>query len=187
MASEVREHEFDGIHEYDNRLPNWWLWTFYGACIFSLFYWLHFHVLGTGALPGEEYRLEMEEAAQRNVTSVVTDDSLRALAADAAAVAAGREVFRTNCVGCHADNGGAMLGAVPLPGPNLTDRFWIHGGAPAQIHHTITHGVPQKGMVQWGPQLGGARVQQVTAYVLSLRNSDVAGGKAPQGDSYDGS
>ncbi len=43
-------------------------------------------------------------------------------------------------------------------GPNLTDAYWIHGGAPLQIHKTVTNGVPDKGMVAWGDQLGpGAR------------------------------
>ena len=37
-------------------------------------------------------------------------------------------------------------------------------------------------MVAWGPQLGDERVQSVVAYVLTLRNTNVPGGKAPQGD-----
>ncbi len=67
--------------------------------------------------------------------------------------------------------------------PNLTDNRWIHGGAPLQIYRTVLEGVPAKGMVAWGPQLGPEeKVRQVVAYVLTLRNTNVAGGKAPQGE-----
>ena len=37
-------------------------------------------------------------------------------------------------------------------------------------------------MPAWGPQLGPERVQAVTAYVLTLRGTNVGGGKAPQGE-----
>ena len=37
-APETRGHTFDGIAEFDNRLPNWWLWSFYLAVIFSIGY-----------------------------------------------------------------------------------------------------------------------------------------------------
>ena len=39
----LRPHSFDGIHEYDKRLPNWWLWTLYGAIIYSAIYWGLYH------------------------------------------------------------------------------------------------------------------------------------------------
>jgi cytochrome c oxidase cbb3-type subunit 3 len=66
-------------------------------------------------------------------------------------------------------------------GPNLTDSYWIHGSTPLDIHTTVTDGVPEKGMVAWGNQLGPSRVQAVVAYVLTLKNTEVPG-KAPEGD-----
>ena len=51
------------------------------------------------------------------------------------------------------------------------------------ILKTVTDGVPSKGMAAWGSQLGPRRVEQVTAFILSIRNTEVVG-KAPQGDPY---
>ncbi|MEY2981426.1 MAG: hypothetical protein RL562_1653, partial [Planctomycetota bacterium] len=75
----------------------------------------------------------------------------------------------------------------PLPGPNLTDSAWIHGSGPLQIHATITNGVVEKGMLAWGPILGPTKVQQVAAYVMTIRETNVAGGKEPQGEVVGGS
>jgi cytochrome c oxidase cbb3-type subunit 3 len=181
-ADELREHQFDGIEEFDNHLPNWWLWTFYGACIFSLFYWLYYHGLGLGPTSREYYEREMAAAAAAKVTVEVTEESLLTLSADTAGLHAGRQVFEQNCVACHGPDGGGTLAGAPLPGPNLTDGAWIHGGAPMQIHATITNGVVEKGMLAWGPILGPTKVQQVAAYVLSIRDTNVAGGREPQGE-----
>jgi cytochrome c oxidase cbb3-type subunit 3 len=181
-ADELREHQFDGIEEFDNHLPNWWLWTFYGACIFSLFYWLYYHGLGLGPTSREYYEREMAAAAAAKVTVEVTEESLLTLSADTAGLQAGRQVFEQNCVACHGPDGGGTLAGAPLPGPNLTDGAWIHGGAPMQIHATITNGVVEKGMLAWGPILGPTKVQQVAAYVLSIRDTNVAGGREPQGE-----
>ena len=37
-------------------------------------------------------------------------------------------------------------------------------------------------MPAWGPQLGEDRVREVAAYVMAIRNTNVAGGKPPQGE-----
>ena len=181
----LREHEFDGIREFDNRLPNWWLWTFYLACIFAVIYWIHYHVLGTGALPAEEYAREQAAAADKMVVVEVTDASLLALAKEEAAVAAGKAVFKANCAQCHnrlekpelADLDG--MGNI---GPNLTDRYWLHGGKPTDLYTTLTKGVVEKGMPDYFlGLLGPKQCQQVIAYVLTLKNTNVPGGKEPQG------
>lgn len=175
-----REHSFDGITEFDNRLPNWWLWTFYVTIIFSPFYWLVFHVFGLADLPNEEFQARLDEKAAAMVQSEVTDASLTELARNPAFVASGAAVFKTNCSLCHMENGGGNIG------PNLTDRFWLHGGRPTDIYNTVVNGVIEKGMNPWGKPLGPKRCQQVTAFVMSMRNTNVAGGKAAQGEAYDG-
>ena len=52
----VMAHEYDGIQEFDNRLPNWWMWIMWGSIVFALCYWLVFHTLEIKPLPAREVR-----------------------------------------------------------------------------------------------------------------------------------
>ena len=173
-------HEYDDIQEYDNALPLWWLVTFFGSTGFAIGYFFVYQTFKAADLPNGAF--EKEVAVQRAADAErikalgnITDDSLMLLSKDMATVAKGKEIFTTNCVVCHrADAGGNI-------GPNLTDKTWLHGGKPAQIFKTVNEGVLTKGMAAWGPQLGTDKVQNVVAYVLTLKDTNVAGGKAPQG------
>jgi cytochrome c oxidase cbb3-type subunit 3 len=78
-------------------------------------------------------------------------------------------------VACHQADGSGLVG------PNLTDAYWLHGGQPLDILHTVTNGVPEKGMVAWLSQLGPRRVEDVTVYVLTLKGKNLPG-KEPQGE-----
>jgi cytochrome c oxidase cbb3-type subunit 3 len=174
-------HDYDGIQEYDNDLPRWWLYTLYATMVFGLGYWFWFHVFTLSPLPNQAYHQEMQdvyraEAAALRRAGAVTPEALVALTRDDATVRQGREVFASTCVACHAANAGGGIG------PNLTDDSWIHGSTPDAIYKIINEGFVPKGMAAWGPQLGMERVQAVTAFVLTLRNTNVAGGKAPQGE-----
>jgi cytochrome c oxidase cbb3-type subunit 3 len=173
-------HTYDDIEEYDNRLPNWWLATLFGAMVFALGYWFHYEVLHTGPTIAESY--EQSVAADRRAAAdrarlagSMTDETLTALSRDPSTVQVGRGVFTQSCVACHAGNGGGGIG------PNLTDSAWLHGSRPTRILATINEGVLARGMPAWGPQLGLERVQAVVAYVLTLKDTNVPGGKAPQG------
>jgi cytochrome c oxidase cbb3-type subunit 3 len=177
-------HEIDGIEEYDNKLPNWWLYTLYGSMLFAAGYWFHYQTSGFGILPSAEYRIDVEKAAAAEAAKVkaggaITAEGLTTLSRDKNTVNVGRQVFAQTCAACHRADGGGIVG------PNLTDNFWIHGGSLDKIYATISTGVPDKGMPAWGPQLGAERVQAVTAFVATLRGTNVAGGKAAQGDSAD--
>lgn len=178
---QVRDHQFDGIQEFDNRLPNWWLWILYGTIVFSVLYWLFLHTFSVGDTIEDQYAAEMQAAAEAQLAAMAeggpTNESLMLMASMDDRVAEGRTLFETYCVVCHSDQGQGNIG------PNLTDEYWLHGGAPTDILDTIIDGVTDKGMAAWGRQLGPARTQAVTAYVLTLRNTNVPG-KEPQGELY---
>ncbi|RYG69473.1 c-type cytochrome, partial [bacterium] len=102
---------------------------------------------------------------------------LLTFARDVGTVARGKDVFDQTCTPCHGPLGGGAIG------PNLTDGAWLHGARPEQILATVRDGVADKGMPSWSASLGTDRVQAVTAYVLTLKDTNVPGGKAPQGAS----
>jgi cytochrome c oxidase cbb3-type subunit III len=174
-------HEVDGIQEYDNALPRWWLTTLYATMAFAVVYWFVFEAAKIGDSPEARFAAEVAkkaeaEAARIKASGAVTPEALTMLAKDKTTVEQGRAMFVQTCAACHRQDGGGNVG------PNLTDEFWLHGGAPEKIFATIGDGVPDKGMPAWKPQLGVERVQAVTAFVLTLRNTNVPGGKQPQGE-----
>ena len=176
------DHEYDGIREYDNRLPNWWLYTLYGAILFAVGYWFYYHTLSAGNEVMEDHAIASADAARLQIERMgdgaFTDEALGLIAQVPERVVQGREIFQQFCVVCHAEDGGGNVG------PNLTDAYWLHGSKPTDIWKTIHDGVPDKGMAAWGSQLGPTRVQSVTAFVLSIRNTNVSG-KAPEGELTD--
>jgi cytochrome c oxidase cbb3-type subunit 3 len=177
----VLDHDFDGIQEYDNRLPNWWLWTLWGAIVFSLGYWLVFHTYGIAKNPLAKYEAQMEGAAPSADLAArgLGEADLVAMSTDPEVLAAGKAVYAQYCQVCHLAQGQGLVG------PNLTDEYWLHGGSAVDIHKTIVNGVVEKGMAAWGRQLGPERVDAVTAHLLTMRGTNVEGGKPPQGELYE--
>lgn len=172
------DHDFDGIQEYDNRLPNWWLFTLYGSIVFSVGYWLFYHTFSVGFTQDQGWKREEEVAAQaqieREMGKPVTAESLLLMTKVPAQLEAGARLFQQKCAQCH---GAQAAGDI---GPNLTDEFWLHGPDPVQIYNTVMNGVLDKGMQAWKDQLGPVRVRQAVAFVLTRKGLNVPG-KAPQG------
>jgi len=173
-------HEYDGIVEHDNELPLWWQLTLYGAVVFALVYWFGRRM---DAIQSPEQTYAQDVAAERafaaeraRARGTIDDAMLATLARDPATASQGKDVFVANCAPCHKPDGGGNIG------PNLTDGYWIHGNKPTEIYKDIAEGVPAKGMPTWGPILGEQRLEAVVAYVISIENTNVPGGKAPQGE-----
>ncbi|MFN8574191.1 MAG: cbb3-type cytochrome c oxidase N-terminal domain-containing protein [Gemmatimonadaceae bacterium] len=180
--SRLIDHNYDGIQEYDNPLPRWWVYLFYATIIFAVLY--YFNVPGVGIGKGRIADYEADMAAAKAKYAAVaattggetpTPEQLAAAATDQNVVAAGKAVFATNCVACHKADGGGMIG------PNLTDDFWIHGGTLPEIRNTIDQGVLAKGMPQWGKVLKPADITAAAVYVTTLHGTNPPGAKAPEG------
>lgn len=171
------EHSYDGIQEYDNPLPRWWVYMFYATIVFAIFYASN---LGVGVGPGRIAQYEAEMAAFRAAhpepEGGVSPEQLAALAADPNAREAGKQVFTANCAACHRADGGGMIG------PNLTDEAWLHGSKLEDIHKTVVEGVLAKGMPPWGKLLKPDQVNAVTVYVGSLKGSNPPNAKPPEGE-----
>lgn len=99
---------------------------------------------------------------------------------DEANLEAGKKVWDTQCFACHLFDGGGSIG------PNMTDKYWIHGPKMEDITNIIKTGVIAKGMVPWEGVLTPDEIMQVSSYIkVKLAGSTPAVGKAPQGDLYE--
>lgn len=146
--------EADGIEEYDNKLPAWWLGLFYACIVFAAVYGIDYHFVNNRS-SAKELATAIEERPKPKVVAA----SMASVESGPASASAGKAVYDTNCVACH---GPDLKGGV---GPDLTDATWIHGGTLVAINTVITNGVPEKGMLTWGPILGPEKIAQVSAYV----------------------
>lgn len=163
------EHEYDGIQEYDQHLPNWWLFTLYGAIVFSVGYW--FFYFQTNPFDSDITRLhaemaQVQEAQLAASLKMLDDNMLWEQSRSPEFVNAGRAVFMESCVACH---GADLKGGI---GFNLVDSEWVHGGKPVEIFGVIAKGAytPEgqpTAMQAWESILGSRKIAEVVAFILS--------------------
>lgn len=183
-AELMTDHDFDGIQELDNGMPPFLKYMFVGTILFAVYYWVDYQVLKASPLQIAEYEAEMAEGEAAKLeylkkAGASVDENTVTLLEDASLVAAGQKIYATNCVACHGDKGQGGVG------PNLTDNYWIHGGDVKAVFKVIKYGVPDKGMRSWQSEIKPADMQAVSSYILKeLTGTNVAGGKAPQGDLF---
>lgn len=166
----IRDHVYDGIREYDQRLPNWWLNTLYGAIIFWIIYWFVYVIAGLAPSDASKVDAEMTRisAAKMAGSIDVSDDAkFWEMSKNAVFTDAGKQTFASLCVPCHLSSLRGKSENPSAVGPDLTDTAWIHGDTPKEIYNTVSKGVLAKGMPAWEPVLGQKKTVEVVAFVLS--------------------
>jgi cytochrome c oxidase cbb3-type subunit 3 len=160
-------HVWDGIEEFDNPMPRWWLWVFYATIIWGIGYVIAYPAWpgingATKGLLGWSSRANVAadiqsaedklapinaklEAAE--LTQITTDPELGPYS-----VSAGGAVFKTWCAQCH---GSGAAGAIGYP--NLLDNDWLWGGDIENIYATVKHGIRNE-------EDGDARYSEMPAF-----------------------
>lgn len=185
---ETTGHNWDGIEEYNNPLPRWWLWTFFACIIWALGYsiaypaWPLIHSATAGVLGfstrGEVAKeiARVQSANAENMTQLATVELVKLgdnPDLEAYAEKAGAAIFRTNCAQCH---GSGAAGVKAAGYPNLLDDDWLWGGTIDNIHTTIAHGIRNEvdedarysQMPAFGEILEKEEIVQVANFVMSL-------------------
>jgi cytochrome c oxidase cbb3-type subunit III len=168
----MANHEADGIKEFDNNLPRWWLYGFIFTVLFGIAYMVQYHVIGNGDVMNQEYTQEMTEAATKYKLAEKKPESAANLVAftDKENLEAGKKLYLGDqlCHTCHREDGGGLVG------PNLTNDYWMHGNSLDSIVASIKHGYPEKGMLPYGNNtpLPDKQVVQIASYVLTLHGTN---------------
>ena len=177
----LTNHSYDGIEEYDNPMPGWWVYLFIATVLFSVPYSIYY-LSGWGKSTEQYFFEEMrladlkykKDEKQKGSTETSVEDLIKA-ANDTSRVKAGRGIFIAKCVACHGAKGEGLIG------PNLTDSKWLHGGGLSEIYTTIKKGVPSKGMLTWEGVISEEDIINVSSFIRTIQNTNIAG-KAAEGE-----
>ena len=185
-------HSWDGIEEFDNPMPRWWLWTFYITIIWGIGYTIAYPAWplvssATAGLLGyatrDEVAQEIAAVAEANeginmrlasaeLTEVPNDPDLNGYA-----VSAGAAVYRTWCTQCH---GSGAAGVQASGYPNLLDDDWLWGGDVEAIYTTVAHGIRNEDdpdarfsqMPAYGDVFEPEEIAAVVNYVMDLSGQE---------------
>ncbi|MDJ0826502.1 MAG: cytochrome-c oxidase, cbb3-type subunit III [Rhodobacter sp.] len=196
-------HVWDGLEEWNNPLPRWWVWTFYATCLWGLIYTIAYPAWplvdrATAGFLGYSTRAEVAEqiaevdAQNADLRTALAEADLTMISDNADlqnyAVQGGAAVFRANCSQCH---GSGAAGVQAAGYPNLLDDDWLWGGTIDEIAYTITHGIrnEQSPDSHWSEMpaygrdeiLGEDEIGQVVHYVLQISGQEHDAAKATPG------
>ncbi|MDO6484583.1 cytochrome-c oxidase, cbb3-type subunit III [Shimia thalassica] len=187
---ETTGHSWDGIEEYNNPLPKWWVYIFYACIVWAIGYSIMYPAWPgiKGATAGvlgwstrENVQIDIDTAAAKlaPINAKLEAAELTAISGDAElnayAVSAGAAVFKTWCAQCH---GSGAAGAVGYP--NLLDNDWLWGGDIEAIHTTVSHGIRNEDdddaryseMPAFGEMLEPEEIVQVVNFVMTLSGEE---------------
>jgi cytochrome c oxidase cbb3-type subunit 3 len=161
-------HVYDGIEEYDNPLPAWWLYMFVISMVFAIGYLVIFPGLGNfkgvigwtqvGQWEKENEKLDAKfDVLLKKYAAMPVEE----LAKDEKARRSGQRLFASYCATCHGSDAGGNTGF-----PNLRDQDWLYGGSPDRIAESIIKG--RKGaMPAWKGIMTDQQINDVATWLAA--------------------
>jgi cytochrome c oxidase cbb3-type subunit 3 len=198
----------DTLQEFNNPLPRWWLWAFYGTVLFTIVYWTIYpswpigksYLKGVGNTityktdAGEEVtthwntRALLQYEMQNGAAALAQKAQLKKVAAtsyeDMAKDAEMQAFIQSFGKGIFGDYcaGCHQTGGVGIIGeyPNLSDDAWLWGGDVADIENSIKNGRVGTMPAHKGT-LSEVEITDLGHYVLSLSGESKATDSAVKG------
>ena len=200
----------DNLQEFNNPLPKWWLWAFYGTIVFTIVYWILYPSWPTGLAEkgfisgiktvtfksdaGEDVtehwttRARLAHEMQTDPAELKRQEMVKTIAALPFEEVANNQQNSAFVLaygkGTFGDNcaGCHQTGGQGVIGhyPNLIDDAWLWGGDSKDIETTIVNG-RNGNMPGHSASLSSEEITQVTHYTLSLSGEGVDAGLASAG------
>lgn len=194
------------LQEYNNPLPNWWIYGLYVTVAFAIVYWIIYpswpvgkdHLRGVSTVTylnsagqpetnGWNTRAKLlKEMQDANAQQKPYFDKIAAMPVaqvvkdpelNSFVLSAGKALFSENCAACHQAGGQGKVGFYP----NLADDDWKYGGSVEEIEATVTGG--HRGyMPAFGEAIEKQQIEALANYVLGLSGHAVDKVKAAEGD-----
>ncbi len=180
--NETTGHIYDGIEEYNNPLPKWWLNMFNICLVFSVIYLILYPGMGkfAGVLGWTQQGQHAEEIAHAKKTyaplfAKYAATPIAELSHIKQATEMGKRIFVNTCFGCHGSDARGNPGY-----PNLTDKDWLYGGTPSNIEQSILNG--RNGVMPgFSASLSAEQIDGLVQYVGKLSGHPVDETKAAIG------
>jgi len=177
--NETTGHVYDGIEEYNNPLPKWWLNMFNICLLFSVGYLILYPGLGNYAGVLGWTQQGQHEAEVANAKKVYAPlfakyaaTPIVELSKNKQATEMGKRIFVNTCFGCHGSDARGNPGY-----PNLTDKDWLYGGTPENIEQSIQLG--RNGMMpSFAAVFNAQQIDGLVQYVGKLAGHQVDESKA---------
>jgi cytochrome c oxidase cbb3-type subunit 3 len=176
----LREHEYDGIQEYDNPTPGWWNLIFLGTFLFAIWYILYHHASTISLSVAQGYETDVSDDLKKRFSAIgdlkPDEPTLLKFMANEEWKLVGASVFKAQCVSCHGANAAGQIG------PNLTDDYYKNVQQLTDIPKIISGGAAAGAMPAWKTRLHPNEIVLVAAYVASLRGKNLPGPRGQEGE-----
>jgi cytochrome c oxidase cbb3-type subunit 3 len=177
---QVLDHEYDGIHEFDNPTPGWWHLIWVGTIIFSVFYVMFWHFSPLAGTPQSALAAQQTREFQKLFGALgelkPDEPTILRMMGDSKMQEVAKGIFESNCAACHARDGGGINGV------NLTDNSYKNVKKLEDLYATITNGANNGAMPTWRNRLSENERIIVAAFVANLRGTTPKAPRGAEGD-----